>query len=948
MKNLLYVLLPVFLIIPFACYGQSLAKTPHISFTKGVGYFAVSANGTSTALYTSDTEFPGVALAVKSLQNDIRSVTNSSPGIINKIGAEKQLIIIGTIGRNGLIDKMIKQGKINAGSITGKWEAHITQVVDNPVPGVKKALVIVGSDKRGTIYGIYDLSAQIGVSPWYWWADVPIQHHDNLFITPGKYVEKGPAVKYRGIFINDEAPAFSGWAKEKFGGVNHLVYEKMFELILRLKGNYLWPAMWGNAFNDDDKLNPVLADKYGIVMGTSHHEPMDRAQQEWKRYGSGAWNYETNGAVLRDFWRKGIENMGSKETIITVGMRGDGDMPMTEGSNIALLEKIVKDQRQIIAGVTGKDAAKTPQMWALYKEVQAYYDKGMRVPDDVTLLLCDDNWGNIRKLPKLGAPARKGGYGIYYHFDYVGDPRNYKWVNTNQISKTWEQMHLAYEYNARQVWIVNVGDLKPMEFPISFFLDYAWSPDKWPASSLNNYTRQWAAQQFGTAHAAEIAGILNLYTKYNSRRKPELLNDSTYSLVNYNEFENVVKDYENLRTAAASLGAKLPEQFKDAYYQLVLHPVEACANLYEMYYYTAKNKLHATQQRAATNAMADSVRKFYERDSLISNYYNKIMANGKWNHMMDQTHIGYTYWQQPEHNRLPDLKTIQSPAPPQMGVSIDGAELLQTKQSLSLFEGEKQTHYIEIFNKGRGSFDYKVLPKANYIIFGPAKGNIIGEQRLWINVDWTKAPKGISKVPVVIEGNNQKVAFEVLINKTLPANASGFYEENGVVSIEAEHYTRVVGNKNVAWTIIPGYGRTLSGVMPAPVTAKSQIPGRNNPHLEYTINLSDTGRVEVETYISPTIDFTNTHGLRYAVSIDNEQPRIININADQSPQAWSSDVSNNIKKLTSTHRISKTGRHVLKYWMIDPGVVLQKLVINCGGEKPSYLGPPESFYRVTN
>ncbi|WP_295796204.1 glycosyl hydrolase 115 family protein [Mucilaginibacter sp.] len=947
MKNLFCVLLPVVLIFPCACYGQSLAKTPHISFTNGAGYFAVSTNGESTTLYTTDAEFPGVTLAVRSFQNDIKAVTNSSPGIINKIGAEKQLIIIGTIGKNGLIDKMIKQGKIDASGIVGKWEAHITQVVDNPVPGVKKALVIVGSDKRGTIYGIYELSAQIGVSPWYWWADVPIPHHDNLFITPGKYVEKGPAVKYRGIFINDEAPAFSGWAKEKFGGVNHLVYEKMFELILRLKGNYLWPAMWGNAFNDDDKLNPVLADKYGIVMGTSHHEPMDRAQQEWKRYGSGAWNYETNGAVLRDFWRKGIENMGSKETIVTVGMRGDGDMPMTEGSNIALLEKIVKDQRQIIADVTGKDAAQTAQMWALYKEVQAYYDKGMRVPDDVTLLLCDDNWGNIRKLPKLGAPARKGGYGIYYHFDYVGDPRNYKWVNTNQISKTWEQMHLAYEYNARQVWVVNVGDLKPMEFPISFFLDYAWSPDKWPASSLNKYTQQWAGQQFGTAHAAEIARILNLYTKYNSRRKPELLNDSTYSLGNYNEFENVVNDYENLRTTAASLSTKLPAQFKDAYYQLVLHPVVACANLYEMYYYTAKNKLYATQRRVATRAMADSVRKCYERDSLISNHYNKIMANGKWNHMMDQTHIGYTYWQQPEHNKLPDLKTIQMPAAPQMGVSIDGTELGRSKQSLTFFQGEKQKHNIEIFNKGRGSFEYKVLLEANYLTITPARGDIIDEQRLWINVNWTKAPKGISKVPVVIEGNNQKLALEVLINKTLPVNASGFYEENGVVAIEAEHYSKVVGNKNAVWTVIPGYGRTLSGVMPAPVTAKSQIPGGNSPHLEYTINLSDTGRVEVEAYISPTIDFTNTHGLRYAVSIDNEQPHVININADQSPQEWSSDVSNNIKKLTSIHRIGKTGQHVLKYWMIDPGVVLQKLVINCGGEKPSYLGPPESFYRVT-
>lgn len=935
--------------IPCTAYAQALKIAPNISFVDGPGYVTISAKCSSTALYISDEDFPGVAIAVKSLQADIKSVTNSMPRIINKIGSDKQLIIIGTIGKNKLIDQLIQRGKINADSITGRWEAHIMQVVDNPAPGVKRALVIAGSDKRGTIYGIYGLSVQIGVSPWYWWADVPVAHHDNLYMAPIKYIDKGPAVKYRGIFINDEAPAFSGWANEKFGGVNHLVYEKMFELILRLKGNYLWPAMWGNAFNDDDKLDPVLADKYGIVMGTSHHEPMDRAQQEWKRYGSGAWNYETNGAVLRDFWKKGIENMGSKETIVTVGMRGDGDMPMTDGSNIALLEKIVGDQRKIIADVTGKDASHTPQMWALYKEVQAYYDKGMRVPDDVTLLLCDDNWGNIRKLPKLGEPVRKGGYGIYYHFDYVGDPRNYKWLNTNQISKTWEQMHLAYEYNARQVWIVNVGDLKPMEFPISFFLDYAWSPDAWPASSLDKYTKQWAARQFGPEHADETARILTLYTKYNSRRKPELLDENTYSLVNYNEFESVVKDYQNLRKTARDLNAKIPDQFKDAYYQLVLHPVEACSNLYELYYYTAKNRLYAVQQRATTNAMVDSVKKCFERDSLISTYYNRIMANGKWNHMMDQTHIGYTYWQQPLSNKIPDLKTIQLPSTPQMGVSIDGSESVwlneANKPVMPVFFGEKKKkHYVEIFNKGQDSFTFKVLPKAGYITVEPSNGKITGGQRLWVNVDLVKAPKGVSHVPVLIEGNNQKVVIEVVVNNARPAHPVGFYEDDGFISMEAEHYSKAIGDKNTTWTIIPGYGRTLSGIMPTPVTAKSQTPGGDSPHLEYTINLTDTGKIDIQAYISPTIDFTNTRGLRYAISIDDGQPQVININADQSPTAWSMDVSNNIKKITSVYKVTKPGRHLLKYWMIDPGVVLQKLVINCGGEKASYLGPPESFY----
>ncbi|HEX4851279.1 MAG TPA: glycosyl hydrolase 115 family protein, partial [Puia sp.] len=330
--------------------------------------------------------------------------------------------------------------------------------------------------------------------------------------------------------------------------------EKVFELILRLKGNYLWPAMWGNAFYDDDSLNKKTADDFGIVIGTTHHEPLLRAHDEWRRYGKGPWNYDSNENVLKDFWRKGVERALNTETIVSVGMRGDGDKPMTEGTAISLLERIVKDQREIVADVTGKPASETPQLWALYKEVQDYYDKGMRVPDDITLLLCDDNWGNIRKLPKPGDKKREGGYGIYYHFDYVGDPRNYKWLNTNQVERTWEQMHLAYEYGVDRIWIVNVGDIKPMEFPISFFLDYAWNPKKWNEKNLPDYYVQWASRQFGEQHAKEIAYLIARYTLFNSRRKPELLSPETYSLTNYEEADRVVNEYKQLERQAVKLG----------------------------------------------------------------------------------------------------------------------------------------------------------------------------------------------------------------------------------------------------------------------------------------------------------------------------------------------------------------------------------------------------------
>lgn len=342
-----------------------------ISEKNTAGNFPIVTTTTVTDLVVDANDYWLVQKAASLLQGDIESVSGKKAGIRNQIpGSAKNIILIGSLDQSSLIKQLVKKNKLSVAAISNKWEAYHIQLVSNPFPGIARALVIAGSDRRGTAYGVLELSKQIGVSPWYWWADVPVKKKKEIYLLKNTLLEDRPLVKYRGIFINDEAPAFSGWTKEKFGGVNHLVYEKIFELLLRLKANYLWPAMWGNAFADDDTLNPVLADKYGIVMSNSHHEPMMRAQQEWKRYGKGAWNYQTNDTVLRAFWKKGIENMGTHESVVSIGMRGDGDKPMTEGSNIALLEKIVADQRKIIAAVTGKPAEATPQSWALYKEVQ--------------------------------------------------------------------------------------------------------------------------------------------------------------------------------------------------------------------------------------------------------------------------------------------------------------------------------------------------------------------------------------------------------------------------------------------------------------------------------------------------------------------------------------------------------------------------------------------------
>jgi hypothetical protein len=809
------------------------------------------------AIYTDENDAVLVRKAAGLLQHDLELVTGEKPAIRHLPVWGENIIVIGTL-ESRLIKQLIQNKKLDVSKIRGKWEAYQMQVLQSPFKGIGKALVIVGSDRRGAAYGVFEVSRQMGVSPWYWWADVPVKKKTKLFVKNAVTIDS-PLVKYRGIFINDEAPALSGWSKEKFGGFNHLFYEKVFELMLRLKSNYLWPAMWGNAFYDDDSLNKQTADDYGIVIGTSHHEPLMRAHDEWRRYGKGKWNYDSNEVRLKEFWRGGMQRTGNTEKIVSIGMRGDGDEPMTQGTAIALLERIVKDQREIIGDVTGKPADQTPQLWALYKEVQDYYDKGMRVPDDVTLLLCDDNWGNLRKLPKLDEPPRKGGYGIYYHFDYVGGPRNYKWINTNPIARVWEQMHLAWEYKARQIWIVNVGDIKPMEFPISFFLDYAWNPPRIRHDQLQRYTENWAGEQFGKKYAYKIAGIISKYTKYNGRRKPELLNENTYT--NYNEGSLVTQQYDELRKDAELIATQLPKEYLDAYFQLVLHPVQAGANLQSMYTMVALNHWNAAAKYIAANKYADLAKQFYIHDSLLSLKYNKEIAGGKWNHMMDQTHIGYTYWQQPPHNTMP------------------------------------RVYYIPQ--------DSAVAP--------PLADTLVGD----------------THARDLIPSHN---------------TATAFYEKNGYVSMEADHFTKAINTNGITWTILPDHGKTGSAVTPFPVTAPAQTPGNKAPHLQYDVYVYDTGAVKINCYFSPALNFHNTpEGLQYAISIDDEQPQIISINKeDRNVRTWENWVANNIIIKTSSHHISGKGKHVLKFWMVNPGVVLQKMVMDFGGVKPSYLGPPET------
>lgn len=728
--------------------------------------FTLIEKGVPGKILIDENEDTGVIIAARNLQEDFERVSGSLAPLLFEPN-HNRLIIIGTLDSR-YIKALIKNKKIDEAELKGKNEKYLMTVVDAPLPGVEEALVIAGSDKRGAIYGIYELSEQIGVSPWYDWADVPVIPRQNLSIARGSYTAGEPAVQYRGIFLNDEAPCLTTWVlntySTRYG--DHRFYLRVFELILRLRGNFLWPAMWSWSFYADDPENSKMADEMGIIIGTTHHEPMARNHQEWARNRKeyGVWDYSSNQEVIDQFFRGGIERTVGTQDLITIGMRGDGDTPMggKEGEdhnyvardeeNIKLLERIIKNQRQIIKDVTGEAPEKTPQVWAIYKEVQRYFDMGLRPPEDVIVLLCDDNWGNVRRLPRGEEINHPGGWGMYYHFDYVGAPRNTKWLNVTPIQNMWEQLQLTYDYGVDKIWIVNVGDLKPMEYPITLFLDMAWSPTDITLDNLLEHTRQFCAQQFGVEQADEAMRILNLYSKYSGRVTPEMLDRNTYN-IETGEWKQVSDEYIKLEAEALRQYLTLEPEYRDAYKQLILYPVQAMANLYEMYYAQAMNHKLYKENNPGANYWADKVEQTFKRDGELSYDYNHVMADGKWNGMMIQKKIGYTSWNDNfSEDTLPEIYRIENPE------NAVGGYLFTGKDGVVVIEAQ---HYFEAKN----------APEAEWEVI-PYMGRTLGSIAL---MPYSKPVEGASLAyKMQIPEEVAEVNVHVVVKSTLP-----FHDDKG-------------------------------------------------------------------------------------------------------------------------------------------------------------------------
>ena len=733
---------------------RALAADVFVDFK--AGDWQLNAGG-QVSIYVSDADERGVALAVRNLQQDLQRVCGGDIRLVSD--PAQATVVVGTAGSASAVKAYAKQLK-------GKNEMYL-------IDARQGQLTIAGSNRRGTIYGVYELSRQLGVSPWYYWADVPTARHDRIYIKNGTYTDGEPAVKWRGLFLNDEAPCLTTWVRNTFGTDygDHRFYEKVFELILRLKGNFLWPAMWGWAFYADDPENSKVADEMGVIISTSHHEPMARNHQEYARNRQewGAWNYQTNKQRLDQFFREGIERMKGTDDVVTIGMRGDGDEAMSAEADTKLLLGIVESQRKIIQQVTGRPARETPQVWALYKEVQDYFDQGMRVPDDVTILISDDNWGDIRRVP---TEKRKGGWGIYYHVDYVGAPRNTKWLNVTQTQQMFEQLSLAYDFGIEQLWVLNVGDLKPMEYPIQLFLDMAWKPREFGQQNVTDHTRRFFGTMLDGPLADEAADIYNENCRYMARVTPEMLDAKTYN-VETGEWRQVADDYQRLEARALRLYLQVPEASRDSYRQLVLFPVQAMANLYDMYYAQAMNHRLASLGDPDANLWAGRVDQCFRRDSLLCAAYNTEMAGGKWNGMMTQKHIGYRSWND-------DFARDTRPATRQVAPGQPGGYTFSPSQGFVAMEAE---HYYSA--QAEGQTQWTVYPD-------------YGRTRSAVALTPYTQPTGNARLTYrfrLPEGHPSKVSVHVVVKSTLDFLNQGGHEYT--VSLDGSSPVTVNFNKTL-------------------------------------------------------------------------------------------------------------------------------------------------------
>ena len=933
-------------------------------------------NGKSWPFIVEAEAFEGVKRIANKVAKDFNKICGLTPEIDNTISNDNETIILfATLGQSQLVDQLIQNKKMDVSLIKDKNEVYQITFVENPFDGIAKALVICGSDKRGTIYGMFALSEYIGVSPLHFWGDAePLKKEIIQITTQIETISKEPSVKYRGFFINDEWPCFGNWTFSHFGGFTAEMYDHVFELLLRLKGNYIWPAMWTSSFALDGpgNLNEELADIYGVVVGASHHEPCLRASEEWEKvrgpetqYGT-AWNYYANKEGLNNYWEDALKRSGKYEKIITIGMRGEYDSEMlgkeaTIKDNVDLLKDIINNQRRLIK----EHAPNQPQLLALYKEVEEYFYgseeyEGLKDWDgleDVICMLCDDNFGFMRSLPTEELGNRK--FGMYYHFDYHGGPISYEWMPSTTYERTWEQMGKAYEFGVRDVWIVNVGDLKFNEVPLAYFMDLAYDFDKWGTSNLNSveeYTTLWFEKTFASVSLNvrnQMAEVLQGYIRLNGYRRPEALNSEIYHPSHYLEADRMLEKAAHIKNLNDEIYATLSGAIKEAYYSMIYLPAEASTNLLKMHLYSGKNRHYANQGKKIANYYANLVTDCIEHDRQLMEEFGRFRA-GKWKGMELEEHIGFTTWND-DANRYPLRMQVEPVHKPRMVVSRkDSSEIFHKAYGRPmtvtindfLSVGNDEV-IIEIANDGMGQLDYQIEieNKPNWLEISNMKGTVEFQEELIIRCDREKLTEEIQKAYLLIKDGETVVAVEIQAKgqfvKDLPKKT--FLENNGIIVIEANHFVERTQVGNASFTLLKNYGRTGVGMKVFPVTAKF-TETEEKPSLTYRFLVAEAGVHIIEVWTTPTNPSEANKPLRFMLNDQTITTAPSDFVSFHSDERWCQGVLDNIRKTKTSFDLSE-GVQEIKIGALEAGVILEKILIykKENEPKPSYLGPLESF-----
>lgn len=915
---------------------------------------------------------------------DVEAVTGRRPQVTSATGETGPAVIVGTVGGSALIRRLSEAGKIDTAPLEGAWERYLIQTVANPLPGIRKALVIAGSDRRGAAYGLFTLSELIGVSPWYWWADVPVKKHAALHVDAPPTYSQTPSVRYRGIFLNDEDWGLTPWASQTFeperGNIGPRTYAKVCELLLRLKANYLAPAMHpvSTSFNQIPE-NKLVADTFAIVMGSTHCEPLLlNTASEWDTQTMGPWNYDKNKEGINRVLTQRVRENSPYENVYTLALRGlhDGAMsttlPMHE--KVRMLQQALLDQRQILAENIDRPVETVPQAFTPYKEVLEIYSNGLELPDDVTIVWPDDNYGYMKRLSGVREQRRTGRSGVYYHVSYLGVPHSYLWFSTTPPSLMYEELRKAYDTTADRLWLLNCGDLKGSEMQVSLFLDMAWDIGRFTADNVVTYPARWLAGIFGEAYYDRLEAMTREHLRLAFPRKPEYmgwgyhwnrfdhnceqLTDTDFSFTNYDEAPRRLEAYRKLGARAEALLHEIGDEARPAFYQLVYYPLRGAELMNRMTLGGQRNRWYARQGRAATNAVRDEVQRCYDSLQVITRGYNSLLG-GKWNHMMSmrQNYDGVS-----AYFNLPHLATHDAAGAPRLALQVAGEDVTGARafHALPAFDNYlRRTYPVEIYNRGGGTLAWTAHASEPWVVLSKSAGKTADEERITVGIDWEKAPSG-NAVPAQIvfrAGEQSEKVLVSLFNPTAPSRAElrGIYvENNGCVSIPAAGCHRVRENDRIKITAVEDLGIEGPALQLGDPTAPLQIfRSRDVPCAEYDFYAFDAGSVDVYTYVLPTFplhadrDFrigenTNTD-TKYSVQIDDGALATPSSSHVEYAQVWFESVLRNCAVNKSTLHIDKPGRHTLCIRVGDPGIVLQKIVLDFGGMKRSYLGPQSTL-----